>query len=200
VVVDNFGGRYRAAEHLVMLGHREIAFIYHPNANFNTTAVRDRYLGYRKALADYHIEFQEDWLVPIEDRLSLLNDEEPLMEYIRFLNRQNRPVAVFAVNDTTAMSLLAAAARAGVTIPDQLAVVGFDNLKMATHLQYSLTTIGQPLTELGVRSAYLLIEQIEGRLKNPEQVVIPTNLIIRESCGARQHLLRNQVEEQAGSS
>ena len=66
VVADNLGGGYRATEHLIILGYTQIAFLYHDNADFRTTSVRDRYSGYRKALAEYNIEFNENWAVPLE--------------------------------------------------------------------------------------------------------------------------------------
>jgi GntR family transcriptional regulator, arabinose operon transcriptional repressor len=196
VVSDNREGGYRAVEHLILAGHHEIGFIYHPQADFRTTSVFDRYLGYRKALEVYHIDFQEDWQVTIEDSLAGTKDEDSLLPYIAYLQLEQRPRAFFTVNDITAISLLAAAARLGIKVPDDLAVVGFDNLKIATQIEHPLTTINQERIELGARAAQLLLGRIDGHTGTPEHIVIPTSLVIRETCGARQRIMKNRLEEQ----
>lgn len=190
VVADNLGGGYRAAEHLILLGHEEIGFIYHPQADFRTTSVRDRYQGYRKALEDYHIAFQENWLASIDEPQSEKAREDILQPYMQFLRLQNRPSAFITVNDNSAINLFAAAGRLGLKVPDDLAIVGFDNLKMATQIQCPLTTVNQERTELGVRAMNLLLSRIDGHTGAPEHIVIPTNLVVRESCGARQRIMK----------
>lgn len=190
VVVDNVGGGYRAAEHLILLGHKEIGFIYHPQADFRTTSVRDRYQGYRKALSDYGLEFQDNWLVSIDEPQSEKAREDILQPYMQYLREQNRPSAFITVNDSSAINLFAAAGRLNLKVPDDLAIVGFDNLKMATQIQCPLTTVNQDRTELGVRAMHLLLGRIDGRSGPPEHIVIPTNLVVRESCGARQRIMK----------
>lgn len=193
VISDNFNGAYRAVEHLIILGHTEIAFMYHPGADFRTTSVRDRYHGYRKALEDYQIDFKEDWLVSINEGPNDPMNEDAFGDYIQYLKRLDRPSAVFTINDGTAISLFSVANRCGIKIPDELALVSFDNLRMSVQIQCPLTTVNQERTELGVRAAHLLLSRIDGRLGKPEHIVVPTNLVIRESCGARQRLLRNKA-------
>jgi GntR family transcriptional regulator, arabinose operon transcriptional repressor len=188
VVSDNFGGGYRATEHLIILGYDEIAFIYCTLADFRTTSVRDRFQGYQKALADYQIKFNPEWVVAI-DEISSGNEDNSAC-YIPYLERPHRPVAHFVVNDSTAIDLLVAAARLGIKIPENLAVVGFDNLKVGAQVQYPLTTVSQSLFDLGGKSAHLLIDRIEGRHGPPEHIVLPTGLVVRESCGARQRVHR----------
>jgi GntR family transcriptional regulator of arabinose operon len=192
VVADNFGGGYRATEHLIMLGYKEIAFLCHQPDDFRTTSIRDRYQGYLKALADYHLDFQENWLVMIKDE-SRASEKDALQFYIEYLQHPDHPKAIFTVNDLTAVSLAAAAGRLGIKLPKELAVVGFDNIKMATQLPCPLTTIQQERTELGVRAAHLLLGRIDGHIGRPEHIVIPTNLVIRESCGARQRIIENRL-------
>ena len=195
VVSDNIYGGYRATEHLILLGHQEIAFLYHPQADFQTTSVRDRFLGYRKALSEYHLNFQESWMVGIDDQVNEA-EENPLQEYMDYLGRSDHLKAVFAINDVTAVSLISAAARMGIHVPGDLAVVGFDNVRMALQLQAPLTTINQERSEIGVRAANLLLSRIDGRGGPPEHIVIPTNLIVRDSCGARQRILKSEIRSQ----
>ncbi len=200
VIADNVDGGYRATEHLILLGHKEVGFLYHPQADFRTTTVRDRFMGYRKALKEYHLNFQEDWLACIDEKPHNLKSENALLPYIEYLRRPKRPVAVFVVNDNSAISLLAAAGRLGLEIPEDLAVVGFDNLTMAAQIEHPLTTIHQETLEMGVRAAQLLLGRIDGHASSPEHIVIPTNLTIRETCGARQRILRSHLEEPGGSA
>jgi DNA-binding LacI/PurR family transcriptional regulator len=93
--------------------------------------------------------------------------------------------AVFAANDSTAIRLLSAAASLNVRVPDELAVVGFDNVHMAAQTHPPLTSISQPRAEIGARAAQLLIDRIEGKRGPPEHIVLPTRLVVRSSCGAR---------------
>jgi GntR family transcriptional regulator, arabinose operon transcriptional repressor len=193
VIADNVNGGFRATEHLILLGHKAISFIHRPEADFRTTTVRDRYLGYRKALEKYQIDYQENWLVLIKETSQDINSGSQLLPFISYLQQADRTPAVFAVNDVTAISIIAAAGRLGIKIPEELAVVGFDNLKIATQIEHPLTTIHQERFEMGVRAAHLLLERIEGRTGRPEHIVTPTNLVIRETCGAHLHILKNHL-------
>jgi GntR family transcriptional regulator of arabinose operon len=185
VVVDNWGGGYRATEHLIILGHSRIAFLHQAQAGYKTTSVRDRYLGYRKALADYGLPFQAAWASSLEYREPSPGDQDISASCVRYLQRADRLDAVFAANDIVAIGLVSAAASLGVHVPDELAIVGFDNLSIAAQIHPPLTTISQPRVDIGVRAAQLLIDRIEGKNGAPEPVVLPTSLVVRDSCGAR---------------
>ncbi len=194
VVSDNTGGAYRATEHLIILGYSQIAFLYHANADFRTTSVRDRYLGYRKALEEYNIEFDERWAVQINDQEFIARADGKQDPYYDFLTRPDRPRAVFAVNDNTAIDLLTSATRLGISVPGDLAIVGFDNLRMASQVPIPLTTINVHRTQIGEAAANLLIDRIEGTtLADQVHIVLPTELIVRESCGARQRLRQSKL-------
>jgi DNA-binding LacI/PurR family transcriptional regulator len=187
VVVDNFGGGYRATEHLVLVGHAEIGFVHESTASCKTTSVRDRYLGYRQALDDYGLSFQEHWVSQVERAPASLEQRKPSTSCVDYLRSPDRPQAVFAVNDSVAMTLIATAAHLGLNVPDDLAVVGFDNLGVASQIHPPLTTVNQPQTDIGIRAAQLLIDRIEGRDGPPEHIVLSTNLVVRDSCGARSY-------------
>lgn len=195
VVADNLNGGFRATEHLILNGHTEIGFLFHPQADFRTTSVRDRYQGYRKALEEYHISFQDSWLVSIDEQPAGSPGEDSLLPYLDFLRQPSRPSAFFTVNDISAINLLAAAARLGISVPEELVVVGFDNIRISAQIQHPLTTINQERTELGVRAAHLLLGRIDGRVGKSEHIVVPTSLVIRESCGARQRIWKGRLEE-----
>lgn len=185
VVVNNRAGAYRATEHLLFLGHIRIGFAYgYPDALL-TTSVRDRFEGYRQALQDYE--------VPYDDSLLLVDNQQigPVSSgvYEEMLLQKERPEAIFVVNDWEALKLLQAAQRCGLRIPEDLALVSFDDLPLAAHLNPPLTTIAQPRIELGVQAANLLLSRIEGKFSGPpKHIELPTNLVVRESCGARLRL------------
>lgn len=183
VGVDNTGGAYRATEHLILLGHRSIAFV-HYRAGVDTlsvSSVRDRWQGYRKAMSDYRIPFSEKWFYGGTPAVS----EDEAQAYLSFFSQLERPTAAFAVNDRTAILFARAAKLAGCTLPENLALVSFDDLPIVSQLSVALTSVRQPRYDLGFRAAHLLIDRIEGKVLQPTQLILPTELRIRESCGAR---------------
>jgi LacI family transcriptional regulator len=97
---------------------------------------------------------------------------------------KHKPDAVFAAGDTTAQGALQAIQEAGLRVPDDIAIVGFDDLDIATQMTPKLTTIRQPVQQKGATAASLLIDKIEERANGPQRVLLPTELVIRQSCGA----------------
>ena len=180
VVADNFQGGYRATEHLIILGHTHIGFIHNKIGNLKTTGVRDRYEGYRKALMDYGVPFDEHSVYEYPSHLDATGTF-----FDELLIRPNRPSAFFLVTDEDVPAFLNAARRQKILVPEDIAVVGFDNLRFSENLNPPLTTVAHPRKEIGIRAGHLLIDRIEGRKNIPGQVVLPTSLIVRESCGVR---------------
>jgi DNA-binding LacI/PurR family transcriptional regulator len=189
VVANNRASAFRATEHLLFLGHVRVGFAYaYPDAIL-TSSVRDRLEGYKQALAEYEVPFDES-LVLVETQDS---NPDSARVYEKFLLQKNRPQAIFAVNDWEALKVIQAAQRCGLRVPEDLAVVGFDDLPFAEHLNPSLTTLTQHRVDMGVQAANLLINRIEGLLTGPTRhIELPTRLIVRESCGAR-HRLRKAL-------
>ncbi|HJZ48205.1 MAG TPA: substrate-binding domain-containing protein, partial [Roseiflexaceae bacterium] len=189
VVADNMGGGYRATEHLIILGHTRIGFIYSSKGSLLTTSVRDRWEGYRRALHEYGQPYDEtlvfQWPAVSQSSTSDIADQ--------FLLRGDRPSAVFAVNDAVALELLRTAQRVGLRVPEDLALVGFDDLNFAAHLSPPLTTVAQPRMDVGLRAGHLLLNRIEGHGGPPRHIELPTSLIVRESCGARQRVRRQNT-------
>ena len=181
VVPDSERGSYRAAEHLLILGHTRIAFAYSSAADMRTTSVRERFAGYRQALSDYGVAFDEQlvWCRPLS------RENDPHVWYGERLVAEARPSALMTVNDHEALYVLGAARRCGVRIPEELALVGFDDLPHMAHLHPALTTVAQPREDIGLRAGTLLIDRIEGHDGPPRQLRLPTSLVVRESCGAK---------------
>src|SRR6266851_426286 len=184
VGLDNVGGGYRATEHLLILGHRRIGFIFSYEETLQTTSVYERWQGYCKALQKYGIPYDETLVVPDLRQLQT-GTHEGLVE---FLQRPDRPGGIFAVNDYVALDVLQAAKAIHLRIPEDLAVVGFDDMEFAAHVHPPLTTVVQQFIDIGLRAGTLLISRIEGFVGPPKHIELPTNLIIRESCGAQLHV------------
>jgi len=181
---DNTGGGYRATEHLLILGHRRIGFVFAREETLQTTSVHERWQGYRKALQKYEVPYDETLVVP-DFRQTQAGIYEGLVE---FLQRPDRPDAIFAVNDYVALDIMQAAKAIHLRIPEDLAVVGFDDMEFAARVNPPLTTTVQQFVDIGLRAGTLLISRIEGNVGPPKHIELPTNLIIRESCGAQLHV------------
>ncbi len=175
VAADNYEGGYRATEHLLILGYRRIAFVYAPSSSLMVTSIRDRWAGYRAALEHYGLPYDE----------RLVYQSPVKRHYEDYFLQESLPEAIFAVNDLEALAILKTAQRRGLRIPQDIALVGFDDLSFAAHLNPALTTIAQMRTELGLRAVNILIDRIEGASGPYKHIALPTRLVVRESCGAR---------------
>lgn len=177
VDVDNIGGAARATEHLLQLGHRRIAFI--SNAPLTFTSSADRLKGYRRALTAAG--------APYRDSLVCYGNFTPQSGHAamkQLLTRRPRPTAVFVASDTVAFGALHAIHQSDLRVPEDLALVSFDDVPLSEFVEPPLTTLRLPAMQLGRDAADLLIRLIgKERIDNPH-VLLDTNLIVRKSCGA----------------
>ncbi|GHO47690.1 GntR family transcriptional regulator [Ktedonospora formicarum] len=196
VASDNTGGGYRGTEHLLILGHTRIGFVYSSRGGLLTTSVRDRWEGYRKALKEYRQVYDESL---IYDNVPTPAPDPPNV-YDTIMLNPDRPGAFLAINDAVALGLLQAAQRHHIRVPEDVALVGFDDVSYAAHLSVPLTTIAQQRKELGERAGTLLINRIEGQVVGaPKHIKLPTNLIIRQSCGARLRVSSSSFDERSNN-
>jgi DNA-binding LacI/PurR family transcriptional regulator len=181
VVSDGFDGMYRVTEHLIILGYETFVFITSGQELLSTTSVMNRYRGYCKALEDYCLGQQVKPLVSVS-----LHDKEAVRQFLTTTRpvMGRRPAAIVAVHDAVAINLMKTASMLGLAPPNDFAIVGFDDLPVASHLPVPLTTVAQPRYDMGFKSGHLLIDKIEGRVSADEQLVLPVSLVVRESCGA----------------
>ncbi|GCE14026.1 GntR family transcriptional regulator [Tengunoibacter tsumagoiensis] len=185
---DNFGGGFRATEHLLILGHTRIGFVNSHIETRSTTSVYERWNGYKTALEKYSIPYEEALAIPNV----IMSKSEALQAYRNFILQPNAPTAIFAVNDLVAMDIIQVARKQGIRVPEDLAIVGYDDLSLAAHVTPALTTIKNPLFDFGLWAGNLLISRIEGQQTGPaRRIELPTSLIIRESCGASLHIKRS---------
>ena len=171
---DNFAGGYRATEHLVGLGHRRIAAIRGPLLAQESI---DRLAGYKQALLDAGILLDEALIA--EGDYSQRSGFEQTPHLL-----DHSPTAIFCVNDAMAAGALLALHRAGLAVPGDISVVGYDDLPNSRYTIPPLTTVHQPIYEMGRHAADRVIDQIEGTRKEPGHTKLAVELIVRETCCA----------------
>ena len=172
VTVDDVEGGRLATEHLLALGHERIAFAgTEEPMDFRFTATSRRREGYAEALAAAGLEAPERELV----LLGAHGREGGAATGRRLLDRPAPPTAVFAVSDMTALGVLEAADELGLRVPEDLSVVGFDDVEVARYA--GLTTVAQPLRESGAHGAELLLDMLEGRGGTARR--LPLELVVR---------------------
>jgi len=184
VVVDNFGAAKEITEHLISLGHTRIGHAHIGLSNWDFSG-RERLAGYQAALAEAGIE-RDDALVGtvvphVNNPFDESSLEKPFLDYMK----RARPTAVFVNHDMLALKILQVCAFSGIRVPQDLAIVGFDDILASAYTIPPLTTIHQPSVELGERAAEILFQRIEGKLKVHVHERMLGRLIVRESCGAR---------------
>ncbi|MCD6165413.1 LacI family transcriptional regulator [candidate division KSB1 bacterium] len=176
IMVDNFRGAYLMTQHLIGHGHKRIAFIKGTEGNFDA---EERFLGYRTALEEEGLPITPE----LVERGNFLK-QSGFLAMTRLLSRKLPPTAVFASNDDMAIGALEAAQKSGVHVPQDVAIVGFDDILVAQYVRPPLTTVHIPIYDLGSLAAERIINSVEmqGQSKK-EKIVLATGLIIRESCG-----------------
>ncbi len=190
VASDNYSGAYAAVQHLIELGHHRIAFL--SCRILELLPIAERMRAYQTALQDAGLEPLPPWLIgrPNQELLSAntmrayRGHENPAIHQISnyFQTSPKRPTAIFAMNDNMALLALKAASVAGLHVPDDVSIIGFDDMDMMSHLSTPLTTVAQDSFAIGKRAAELLIERIEGRYGGaPRSELMLTDLRVRDS-------------------
>jgi LacI family transcriptional regulator len=191
--LDNHGGAFAMTRHLIGLGHRRIAFLQGAPGNYDA---RERLRGYRGALSESGLE-----AIAIPGDFS---EESGYGAGAAVLGLDPRPTAVFAANDSMAIGLLSALQEAGVRVPADIAVTGFDDIPIARFLTPPLTTVGVRIAGLGEQAIQRLLAHIdEGDGQRRQHEILTTTLVVRGSCGgapaarsgARDPRERNDLED-----
>jgi len=185
VGVDNILGGFLAIEHLIRLGHRRIGVI---GGSSESSVGLERLEGGKKALEAYHLEQSDDYFLG-GDFLK----ESGYQGGKRFLKMAEPPTAIFTTNDYMALGAYQAISENGVRIPEEMALVGFNDIEFSAMRGIELTTIGQKKYEMGAIAVKILVERIEGKEVEPsKEIILEPELIIRKTCGF--HLRGYQLE------
>jgi LacI family transcriptional regulator len=173
VGATNWQGAYTATEYLIALGHRRISFI---TGSLDLGCAQDRLKGYRSALRTHHIPeapelvYEGNFFQPdgYAGACALLDLPDP-------------PTAIFASNDVMAMGVMDAVRNRGLRVPDDISVIGFDNIPQSAMVYPPLTTVQQPLEQMGRVAAQMLISILNNVEKDTNRIELPTELIVRGS-------------------
>ena len=171
VSIDNETASYKAVKHLISLGHTKIAML---SSNIHTAGFRQK--GFLRALRENGITVNEQWLLSAD-----LGFESGQYKMRELLTMDDRPTAVFAVSDTIAIAALKAIKDFGLRSPQDIAVIGFDNIEFSAMTNPALTTISQPMHEMGVFAAKMLLKKIQQPEYTVKNMILNHELIIRES-------------------
>lgn len=175
VVADNYDGARQAVNHLIGLGHRRIGIITGPLGNRETA---ERLRGFRDALSDSGLDLPEDYL-----QVGNYDIESGYAAMEKFLALKTRPTAVVAVNDWMAIGGMELLKAKGLSIPGDMAVIGFDDTILAPRVTPALTTVHQPIVEMGRVAARRLLDSISKVETYPTRTILQCELVVRQSCG-----------------
>jgi DNA-binding LacI/PurR family transcriptional regulator len=177
IQTDNFHGGYIATRHLIDLGHQKIGFL---SGKIDMVSHRDRLKGYRKALDEFGIQYYPEYTQTYQDRTI-----ESGLDYAKKLLQQkgNRPTAVFAAGDMMAFGLLDGFRRAGGRVPEDLSIIGFDDIFISSLSGIDLTTVRQPYRTIAKEATQRLITRIAGQSPTVQNIILQADLVLRTSTG-----------------
>lgn len=178
ICTDDFMGGYLAAKHFIELGHTKIACVSaEGNDNFS---YRQRIKGWEKALNENGIELNKDYIIETD-----FHTHAGYESFIKFAKMEVPPTAIFFYSDNLAIGGIRAAADINVAVPDQISVIGFDDLFMCQYTVPRLTTIYQPKFSLGEKAFARIFERIKDKELKPQKQLVEPKLIVRESTRRR---------------
>jgi len=171
---DNHKGAYEAIRYLIELGHRQIGFL---SGLMQLNGAIERLEGYKAALADHNIPFRDEYIASGDFRMQI--GYQGTQELLAL---ENPPTAIFASNDVSALGAMDAIRERGLRIPDDISVVGFDDIPAAAMTYPKLTTVRQPLVQMGREAVMELLARLENPNHEVRQITLETQLVIRDSC------------------
>jgi LacI family transcriptional regulator len=173
VTATNWQGAFDAMRYLIQLGHQRIGFI---SGAMNESPSSERLAGYRDALAQFGIAYDEALL-----RYGDFSRQSGYMHAQALLRLDPAPTAIFASNDPMAFGVMEAVKQHGKRVPEDVSVIGFDDIPSSAHAIPALTTVRQPLREMGRVGAQILLDMLRGNVRTP-MMELRTSLILRDSC------------------
>jgi LacI family transcriptional regulator len=176
VGTNDFLGGKLATEHLIQLGCKRLAYIGSPDLS----AAAERFRGFRFALRDNGIEMREDLVLSCPKEEKSRDDAGYEMMQL-LLQRRPRPDGVFCHNDVIAIGAMKATLDAGLSIPQDIAFVGYDNVNYAKYLHIPLTSVDQSTQQLGEAAAQLALDLVANRVEKPKTILMVPTLVVRES-------------------
>jgi len=186
ITLDNFLGGSMAVEHLYKLGHRRIGIVA---GDLRISTAIERLEGAKKFFEKVGLGFEESLLIDAH-----FSKELAYQATQEFMSLKNPPTAISAQNDYMALGVREAILDSGLRIPEDVALIGFDNISISGLKGIEMTTIGQKRYEMGTLAVEMLVEKIEkGDTQKVNHIMLEPEIIVRNSCGYRLHAYRNEV-------
>jgi DNA-binding LacI/PurR family transcriptional regulator len=173
---DNFKAAYSATDYLIRLRHRCIGLIIGPYDKVGR--VQKRFIGYKSALEDHGLSFNDDLVVAASE--PDLPEGKRAMKQL--LSLPDRPTAVFAASDRLAIGAMAAVKEEGYRVPEDISIVGFDDIDVSAYCDPPLTTVRVPAHEIGTLAVSILMDSIEKGTSEVQQYLLDAELVLRQSC------------------
>jgi DNA-binding LacI/PurR family transcriptional regulator len=178
VIIDDVQAAYEATHYLIELGHHKIGFISdYLETSLNFMPIRDRHLGYYQALEEVGIPYRPEY-----HRQGPHGRSQARQMAHELLALPDPPTAIFAYSDTQAIGVLEAAQEREIRVPQDLSVIGFDDVETAAY--WKLTTVRQPLFDSGVKGGEILFQEMKQMPAEPREIILPTELIIRATTAS----------------
>ncbi|WP_386063591.1 LacI family DNA-binding transcriptional regulator [Thalassobacillus hwangdonensis] len=177
VFSDNWAGSSLAVNHLYELGHRRIA---HITGHRKTFAGQQRLKGFMESMNHLALDVPESYIVDGD----YFSEEGGYRAMKELLSLPSNPTAIYAASDSMAIGAIECINDHGYSVPDDFSIIGFDDIALSKFVNPKLTTIKQHTDQIGQKAAELLLKQINGKQKSAEEVQIPVELVVRESCKA----------------
>lgn len=169
----NIKGAGLAVEHLYKLGHRKIAIV---TGEMHETNAIDRFNGYKKTMEKLKLPVRKEWIIN-----GKFSEETAYQAGKKLFESKNLPTAIFCSDDYMAIGVMKRIKEVGLSVPKDISIVGFDDIEISSYIKPSLTTIRQPIHEIGKVAAELLLDLIEKKKKTPLRKILDVELITRES-------------------
>ncbi|WP_299105519.1 LacI family DNA-binding transcriptional regulator [uncultured Winogradskyella sp.] len=175
ITIDDFNGSYQATKHLIEQGCKRIA---HLSNDRSLEIFKNRYLGYKQAILDFGLEFDEDLVI---ETFSKVDEGRRVTKLL--LNMKTPPDAIFSSSDFTALGAIQEIKEQGLKIPEDISVVGFSNEPFTKFMELSITSVDQSPREMGKKSAKVFLDEVDAKdlTTKPQQIVLQPELIIRKS-------------------
>jgi DNA-binding LacI/PurR family transcriptional regulator len=173
VTVANTAGGYQAAQHLIKMGHRQIGIVCGPS---NVTTATERVEGFLKAMQEHQLSVSSEYI-----QTGLFDQESGYACALRLLNLVPRPTAIFTASDLMAVGALAAIKAQKLKCPKDVSIISFDGMSFTQMTEPAITSIFQPSYQLGYSAIRLLLERINGLDSPPQDIVLDTELKIKDS-------------------
>ena len=171
---ENIKGAKLAMNYLYQKGHRKIGFVC---GRLDETNGMDRFVGYKESLENFGLEYNEKWIIKGD-----FDKDQANKNAEKLLAMKNKPTAIFSSDDYMAFGVVEKIIEMGYNVPQDFAIVGFDDIDIASILRPALTTVHQPMHKLGAEAAQILLDIISGKLQTPVKRFLDVKLVERESA------------------